>query len=196
MTYYDPDPQPPAIFQALLTTETRSIFIPGLYYGPEFDPLIQKLRSRGIRVIMDGNCDPQANLENPHVRRAIASVHLFLPNAREVFQLTSESSLEGGMLSLARLCPQVAVKDGSRGAYACTGEDIIHEPAIRVEAVDTTGAGDCFSAGFTKAWLEGQPLRECLRWGNIVGGLSTLKLGGTGQVVTEREVEEWLKRDL
>jgi sugar/nucleoside kinase (ribokinase family) len=119
-------------------------------------------------------------------------VDLFLPNAREVLQITGESSLERGMLSLAQLGSLVAVKDGQRGAYACTREEMLHEPGIPIQPVDTTGAGDCFSAGFTTAWLAGRPLRECLRWGNIVGGLSTRKWGGTGEVITNKEVEEWL----
>jgi sugar/nucleoside kinase (ribokinase family) len=63
-----------------------------------------------------------------------------------------------------------------------------------VVLVDTTGAGDCFNAGFIKAWLDQRPLEECLKWGNIVGGLSTLALGGTGQVTTVKEVEEWLAK--
>ena len=47
---------------------------------------------------------------------------------------------------------------------------IYHQPAIQVKAVDTTGAGDCFDAGFIKAWLDGKPIEECLLWGNIVAG--------------------------
>ncbi len=70
---------------------------------------------------------------------------------------------------------------------------MLHEPAIQVTPVDTTGAGDCFNAGFIKAWLDGKPLAECLRWGNVVGGLSTTAHGGTGRLVTAAQVEEWLR---
>jgi sugar/nucleoside kinase (ribokinase family) len=96
------------------------------------------------------------------------------------------------MRILADVCPLVVVKDGSNGAYACDGSGIIHVPALPVQPVDTTGAGDCFSAGFVKAWLDGLPLDDCLRWGNAVGGLSTLAPGGAGRVVTAEEVRPWL----
>jgi ribokinase len=69
---------------------------------------------------------------------------------------------------------------------------VFHEPALAVAPLDTTGAGDCFNAGFITAWLEGRSLRECLRWGNVVGGLSTEGLGGTGRPVRREEVEEWV----
>jgi sugar/nucleoside kinase (ribokinase family) len=55
--------------------------------------------------------------------------------------------------------------------------------------LDTTGAGDCFNAGSLAARPEGRPLPECLRWGNLAGGLSTEGTGGTGRAVTRAEVE-------
>jgi sugar/nucleoside kinase (ribokinase family) len=63
-------------------------------------------------------------------------------------------------------------------------------PAFPIEPVDTTGAGDSFDAGFLHAWLEGRPLRECLRWGAACGSLSTRGLGGTSRQATVEEVEQ------
>ena len=195
ITYYDPDPQPPAALPALLSATARALLVPGLYYGTDFDLFAGLAHEKDIRLLMDGNSDRQASLENPAVRRAIESVDVFLPNASEARQLSGEQDLEQALRRLAGLGPRVAIKDGPRGAYAWDQDGVLHEPAIPVTPVDTTGAGDCFSAGFAKAWLGGRSLRECLRWGNIMGGLSTLQWGGTGQVVTCQEVEEWLKRD-
>jgi sugar/nucleoside kinase (ribokinase family) len=47
-----------------------------------------------------------------------------------------------------------------------------------VANLDTTGAGDCFDAGFIHAWLEGEPPQVCLETANICGALSTRALGG------------------
>ena len=66
-------------------------------------------------------------------------------------------------------------------------------PAIPVTPVDTTGAGDCFNAGFLCAWLDSRPLGECLRWGNAVGGLSTTARGGTARIVTAADVARYLR---
>ncbi len=140
------------------------------------------------------NSYEDATLSNPAVRRAIAGVDIFLPNAREARRLAGQQDLAQAMRMLAGLVPLVVVKDGAGGSYACQGDAVLHEPAIAVRPLDTTGAGDCFNAGFVTAWLEGRPLRECLRWGNIVGGLSTEGLGGTERRVTRQEVEGWLGR--
>ena len=51
-------------------------------------------------------------------------------------------------------------------------------PAMRVEAVDTSGVGDSFNAGFLRARLDGADLQECLRWGAVSGAISTQRLGG------------------
>jgi sugar/nucleoside kinase (ribokinase family) len=107
--------------------------------------------------------------------------------------MTGKADLGEAMAALAVLCPLVIVKDGANGSYACTGGQTLHAPGISVATVDTTGAGDCFSAGFLKAWFDDRPLAECLRWGNVVGGLSTTALGGTGRRVTTADVERLLR---
>jgi sugar/nucleoside kinase (ribokinase family) len=94
---------------------------------------------------------------------------------------------------LAELCPLVVIKDGAQGAYAGARRHVTYASAIPVTPVDTTGAGDCFNAGFLAAWLDGLPLDECLRWGNVVGGLSTLSRGGSVRTVTRSDVEAWLR---
>jgi sugar/nucleoside kinase (ribokinase family) len=62
-------------------------------------------------------------------------------------------------------------------------------PAYPVEAIDTTGAGDSFNAGFLHRWLAGAPLVECLRLGAACGALSTRGLGGTAAQPTLAEAD-------
>ena len=107
--------------------------------------------------------------------------------------MTGKSDLDEAMAALTAFCPLVVVKDGANGSYARTAAQTVHAPGICVTPVDTTGAGDCFSAGFLKAWFDDRPVAECLRWGNVVGGLSTTALGGTGRPVTAAEVERLLR---
>lgn len=208
ITYSDPDPSFPAAMRALPMHSARVLLVAGLYFGSFFDVGLSLVRARGMKLVMDGNTsigDPRqlnsstaegggeaVSLANPAVHRAIQSLDLFTANVDEVRWLTGLQDLEAGMRALCELCPLVVIKAGAQGAYACDRGRVIHAPAIPVTPLDTTGAGDCFNAGFLKAWLDGRPLEECLRWANIVGGLSTLARGGTGYVVTPAEVEKWL----
>jgi sugar/nucleoside kinase (ribokinase family) len=193
ITYVDPEPSTPAALKALVAASARALFISGVYYGNLYNAGSALVRAKRMKVIMDGNSDDEVTLANPAVRRSLQGVDVFLPNAAEALRMTGKSDLDGAMAALAALCPLVIVKDGANGSYARAGAQTVHAPGISVSPVDTTGAGDCFSAGFLKAWLEDRPLADCLRWGNVVGGLSTTALGGTGRSVTAADVERLLR---
>ena len=188
ITYYDPVPAQPAALKALVTARARALYVPGYYSGALFNAGRWLVRAKRMQLIMDGNMTADLTLESPGVRRTLAQVDVFLPNAREARQLTGQTDLEQAARQLAALGPLVVVKNGAVGAFACQADRLWHAPALPITPVDTTGAGDCFSAGFVKARLMGRPVGECLQWANIVGGLSTLGLGGTGQRVTAEDV--------
>jgi sugar/nucleoside kinase (ribokinase family) len=192
ITYNDPEPGTPAALKALVAGSARVLFISGVYYGNLHHAGSALVRAKRMKVFMDGNSGDEVTLANPAVRRSLQSVDAFLPNAAEARRLAGKADLGEAMAALAALCPLVIVKDGANGSYARTGGQTLHAPGIPVTSVDTTGAGDCFSAGFLKAWFDDRPLAECLRWGNVVGGLSTTALGGTGRPVTTADVERLL----
>jgi sugar/nucleoside kinase (ribokinase family) len=194
MTYYDPDPPVLAAMKYLMTVKAKAVYIPGIISGAMFSTASRVLKMKKMKIIMDGNANSNESIQNPAIRDVLRTIDVLLPNARETRMLTGEEDLEKAMLAINKLCKLVIVKDGKNGAYACENGSIIHEPSIAVTPLDTTGAGDCFSAGFTAAWLKGKPLNECLRWGNIVGALSTLKIGGTGQVITVEDVRQNLEQ--
>ena len=72
----------------------------------------------------------------------------------------------------------VILKLGTQGAMTIERGELIHALALEVTPLDTTGAGDCFDAGFLYAWLNNLPMEQCLLFGNICGARATLSLGG------------------
>jgi ribokinase len=67
---------------------------------------------------------------------------------------------------------------GERGAIAWrNGEDPIRQPAFTVDAIDTMGAGDAFTAAFATHLLERQPLSDCLIWGAASGAFAAQRQG-------------------
>jgi len=194
VAYYDKGPLLPAAFSVINKTNAKWIYIPGLVHGPQMEAGLALIKSRKMKIAMDGNYWDRLSLKNRSVRRAIEVCDLFFANADEAKSLTGENDLEKAAFQLSKICPVVAVKAGSQGAFAVAGEHVEYVPSIKIKALDTTGAGDCFNAGFIKAYLGGLTLRECLKWGNIVGGLSTLGLGGVEKITTSSDVAQWLKK--
>ena len=64
-------------------------------------------------------------------------------------------------------------------------------PGIQVQAVDTTGAGDTFSAAFCVALAEGRSLEDAVRFGNTAAGLAVTKYGVIEAIPYRRDVENY-----
>jgi len=62
-----------------------------------------------------------------------------------------------------------------------------------VEAVDPTGAGDCFDAGFVAGLLEGLPLEEVGRLANACGALGATRKGPMEGAFVRKVVEEFMR---
>lgn len=82
-----------------------------------------------------------------------AAATLLLPNADEARLLTGCSDVADAARALAARHRIVAVSLGADGALWASGEGLVQRPAHPTEVVDTTGAGDAFSAGLLAAWL-------------------------------------------
>lgn len=154
--------------------------------------LIDLVHRLGGKVFTD--CQyVRSTLEEPGLVQMLESIDVFAPNISEASQLTGEQDPQKAAARLAAHCPLVIVKCGHKGAYAQAGDQAWHSPAIPVEVVDTTGAGDSFNAGFLAARLQGLPVETCLRYGNISGGLSTTQRGGTRAVPTMEQLRSYLQ---
>lgn len=90
---------------------------------------------------------------------------LIFANEREAYFLTQKKPKESAnfLLSIAKVA---IITEGSKGCFvASRSEKPFHIPAFPVCAIDTTGAGDLFTAGFIHAYLKNEPLRECAELG-------------------------------
>ena len=162
------------------------LLLPHLTYGPEFDELEAACRAAGTRIYMDCQSDP-ATLATPGVREALARVDIFAPNLSEALHLTGAACTEDALDLLAGLSPLAIIKLGSQGACARGRAGSACAPALAVACVrDTTGAGDCFNAGFLFGLLNGYDLQACLRAGNVCGGLAVSGSASTSILSAEQ----------
>jgi sugar/nucleoside kinase (ribokinase family) len=155
-------------------------------------------RERGLTTSFDTNWDPSGRWDGG-VAAMLAAADVFFPNATEARRIAGVDDVEEAARTLAARGaegrtdggPIVAVKLGRDGALACRpGETPIRVPALPIDAVDTTGAGDSFNAGFLRAWLDGANLHESLELGTVCGALSTRASGGVDGQPTLAEARE------
>ncbi|GAB4189115.1 MAG: carbohydrate kinase family protein [Roseiflexaceae bacterium] len=190
VSYLDPSERPAA---APLVEQYRPrwVLLSGLSYGPAHTELVAAARRVGAQVYMDCQC-VSATLATPGLVEALRAVDVFAPNEREAIALTGAGSWQAALEQLAALTPLVVLKRGAAGAVARRQGEQAQAPALPVAVLDTTGAGDCFNAGFLYGYLRDRSLEESLRCGNICGGLSTTAFGGRA-VPTVEQLEALLK---
>jgi ribokinase len=96
--------------------------------------------------------------------------------------------------SLRRLGPRtVILKLGDRGSLLLNDAGPRHFPAFRVEARDTTAAGDTFNAALAVALAEGKPLEEAIPFANAAAAISVTRLGAQASAPTRAEVDQFLR---
>ena len=102
---------------------------------------------------------------------------ILTPNADEARALTGEDDVEAAARALAaRTGAPVLVTLGAEGALLLDGE-AERLPALRVDVVDTTGAGDAVNGALAAELAAGRPLRDAARFAMAAAALSTRVAG-------------------
>lgn len=104
-------------------------------------------------------------------------VSLVIGNREEMLALSGAGDSAGAMHILRKWCASVVITLGSCGACASTGANHAYVEAQPVAAVDTTGAGDGFAAGFLHAHNQGAVLEDCLRAGHRFAAKVVQRIG-------------------
>lgn len=156
--------------------------------------LLQRGRSAGCRTSVDLAWDAQGRWMSA-LAPCLPSLDVLFGNRDELAAVTGEGSPAAIASILRRRGVQVvAVKLGEEGAYV-EGETWRGRlPALAVEAVDTTGAGDAFCAGFLACLLWGCDLEEASRFANAAGAMCVTAVGGTAGVGTREETLDFIRR--
>lgn len=181
------EPIGPIPLTAIDKLRPRLVIRPGMGEPEDLHRLIDAADAVGAIVFVDPQSSGQT-LQSAGVRAVLGRVGLFAPNERELLLLTGQDDLDVAMAILLETTPLAIIKRGAQGALVADRWSQMHAPAIAVEAVETTGAGDCFNAGFIMAMLDGADVAGCLRAGNAAGGLSTTAPSSAG-IPTRRQVD-------
>jgi sugar/nucleoside kinase (ribokinase family) len=168
---------PANLFEGFLHLHLTSYFLQERL-RPDFPRLVHDAKAAGLTVSFDPNSDPSQNW-SPEIWEIMGSADVVFVNEQEALALTGTTTTLDALAVFSARTSCAVVKQGRNGAAVVSGAERVHLGAFSVNAVDTTGAGDSFAAGFVHGLLMKRPLRECLLLANAAGALSATGLGGT-----------------
>jgi sugar/nucleoside kinase (ribokinase family) len=167
-----------------LIEDAKVLHVAGTFLMPGFDgeptaELLRWARGRGIVTALDTTWDSSGRWLDT-VRDALPHLDFFLPSIEEARAMTGRDDPDDVAQALLDLgAGTVALKLGADGSYVRNADGDIRIPAIPVDAVDTTGAGDAYVGGFLAGQAMGWDLERCGRLGSATGAACVTAIGTT-----------------
>ena len=150
-----------------------------------------RLRANGTTIVGGVGWDPSGQWSETLLDH-LEGVDVLIVNDHEAVQYTRAGTVEAALDVLARVVDTAVVTLGPRGAVAAKGSARLHVPAIAVDAVDPTGAGDAFAAAFMAATAWDWELRERLRLASVCATCSVRSAGGARSAPHPAEIAQLL----
>lgn len=150
--------------------------------------------ARGVRVIL--NPAPAQRLGDDILK----CVSILTPNETEAELLTGvkvdddNGAAKAAKALMAKGIATVLITLGARGTFVATADGSSVVPSFKVEAVDTTAAGDVFNGALAVALAEGKPLKDAVRFANAAAALSVTKLGAQPSAPSRKEIEAFVAK--
>lgn len=160
-----------------------------VYYG------IEQARKSGKTIILNPAPAPETIPET-----ILEKIDYLTPNETELITLSalSEVNMEnirkGAGFLLEKGVKNVLVTLGEKGSLLVNREKEILYPARKVQAKDTTGAGDCFNGAFVTALAEGKTADEAIRFANLASSIAVTREGAQSALPEREEVEALFSR--
>ena len=130
----------------------------------------------------------------------LRGVDVLIPNEVEAGMLVGKkldehfTAVDAAKVLLERGVGSVVVTLGPRGSVAVTHDRVQQIPPRRVNAVDTTAAGDCFTGGLATALAEGKELGQAVYFANAAAALSVTLLGAQTSMPDRAQVEAFIAK--
>lgn len=155
------------------------LFIEG--YLVQDHQLIEKAidlaRANNLKVAIDLSSYNVVEANYQFLKDIIAEkVDLVFANEEEAFAFTGKQP-EEAVREIAEMCRIAIVKTGKTGSLVCNGTEIIRQDIVPAVAIDTTGAGDAYAAGFLYGLTRGYRLQKCAAIAALVSGKAVEVIG-------------------
>ena len=166
-----------------------SMFVSPLLDISAMEKIFKQIKLRGKILSVDATRAKNGETLND-LANLFSCMDYFFPNEAELATLTGEDDVYKNIESLLNCGLKCAVvKRGGEGCIIATKSAQIEIPACHVEKViDTTGAGDCFAAGFLWALSEGWSLENCGKFACAAASCSVEEVGAVAGVTSLEKV--------
>lgn len=167
--------------------------IPDLMELECWESVITRLQANGVKIAIDveaNSFDTPAQLE-----QAMKFCTTVFFNGAALEKYAGSRSEEDALVHLMTLGPEhLVVTKGVQGCIAANQTQTLHMPAYRVEAVDTTGAGDTFNSTFLYCIMRGYDLTSCARFSSAAAARAITIMGPRAGVAPFNEVLSFAER--
>jgi ribokinase len=163
----------------LLQNETNAI-----------DTVIEEAHKRSLNIAFN-----PAPMTDSVKQLPLNKLTLLIVNEVEAEQLTGEADVEAIKRSLTSNYPdtKILLTLGKAGVWFVAGDEEEFCPAFKVEALDTTAAGDTFIGFFLAAYQANANIADALKYSCAASALAVMKAGAAPSIPSVIEVEQFLK---
>lgn len=160
---YVPDP---SVVKGAKVVSFASVFRAPLDTKEAIISLVKAAKEEGALVCMDTKIPTYRQISIQDIAEILPLVDYIFPNENEAAYMTGKTDyMEMAQELHAMGVKNVIVKTGKEGCTVCGEKESFHMAALDVDAIDSTGAGDNFVAGFITALLDGKDLKDCCKKG-------------------------------
>lgn len=178
-----------------IISNSNIIFVAGTMLMPKFDGIqcadfLKKVKEMGKYTVLDTAWDSKGRWMNI-LKPCMKYIDLFIPSIEEAIMLSGkEEAEEIADVFISMGVKTVVIKLGKNGCFIKNhmGEKYLIPTYTQIKAIDTTGAGDSFVAGFLSGFTKGWNLYECGKFANAVGTHCVMAIGASSGIKNFEEM--------
>lgn len=177
LTGYEPDGE---AFQGVKIVSFASLFRAPLDQKDVIIRLVRQAKEAGAIICADTKLPTYREISLEDIKEVLPLIDYFFPNENEAAYYSHIT--DGDFHKMCQVfagygIKNIIIKMGEKGCVAMHGDEYFHVPAKQVKAVDSTGAGDNFVAGFIHGLLNDWDLKKCCDYGTECAAASVQHVG-------------------
>lgn len=190
LTGYEPKEE---VVKGAKIVSLASLFRAPLDKSDKIISLVEAAKREGAIICADTKMPTYRQIGMTDIEKILPLIDYMFPNENEGAYYTGESSYIAMADYLKNLgVKNVIIKTGADGCVVCGEKESFTQKAYAVHALDSTGAGDNFVAGFISGLLKKWSLKECCEYGTACAAVCVQAIGATAGVKSAETIFEFL----